>query len=222
MGAYARVRVEEDPEPLEIALRTSLLSADLVLPGRERVDVVGAVLRLDGMTPAPVPGRVVRQATSSASGVVAVERLPHGSYDLWVLHADHGFEHRPDFEVGGAQGTSGMSIRLRPPLRCAGRVDEAKLGVEVPRTSEVVLVREPDEFGIAQTRVGVVDAQGGFVVEGLLPGSYAVEIRCAVRVAARGGGWLLLPPSQTSVRVNCPPMTIGETDRSGVVLDRRR
>ncbi len=215
----ARLELGTDPSPIEVDVRTEPISAQLTTASGRRAG--GVEVRLEGETATAPVGRVVTSLRADASGFVAMDHLPNGSYVLTVTDPERGWLRMRHFAVGPTRVTTGASFALNPLLRMAGDIDERAIGIDVPRTSELDFERvEPD--GVSVKHTAVCGEGGDFLAEGLLPGRYRVTLRAARRIQRADGSSVLVTPSASGIVVPLGDVDVPEHDVAGAVLGSRR
>jgi Carboxypeptidase regulatory-like domain/PDZ domain len=226
-SAHASAAVETDEQgrfSLWVARGNATIDviADGYAPARQRSRSPGQIevfltpesslagVVVDATTEQPVPGAIVavevgRHETApdvrditDAQGRFRLEHLTPGRYTV-AARVEHGYGRSPgSLLVGLGQHVDGATIKLFPAQRVAGRVviassrkDCADANVALrggPRVVAVDLRAQPD---------------GGYIADGIIPGTYTVSVRCAGYV----------------VRDSYPPIVVEDRDVTGLAWE---
>ncbi|HET6282891.1 MAG TPA: carboxypeptidase-like regulatory domain-containing protein [Polyangia bacterium] len=131
---------------------------------------VVALLSGGGVTSSPIIW------TADSEGEFAQDRFGKGTYYLWARHGEMLVYPPVKIEIEEASLAAAIELKLsHRGARVRGQLSAARGGRLAQETRAVLLGRSP--LALPRKAVGEIDAQGRFVVTGVLPGRYELTVR---------------------------------------------
>lgn len=216
-------------------VRSAIVEGVVSSPDGSPVQSVGLSLDPDGPRVDTSLGMAIRSNPPDASGRFSFLGVTPGKY---VLTARSGARGRGAAESGvpiapmwartnvvvDGQDVRGLTLTLRPTLRLSGRLTFDGASLAPPSNLTQMRVSLTPEMGMSLESLtgailsagasGVVNADGSFLLTGLMPGRYKIQ----VSTGAGGAGWTLRSALLSGRDLVDVGVDMGEEDLAGVAV----
>ena len=199
---YPKATAIESASLIEVAAGASTPDLEIQLQRAETFHIRGKVegLQANALQQAPMLSLTPRGTSqhsglgrtvpAQADGSFTIDKVPSGSYTLWLLGSYAGGQNpnwrgarsrvlgRQDVDVNAAD-VSELSLALMPPINLTGQVTQVNApagNTGQGQPFRVMLTSAAGQPGMSALGPVPVDANGGFSLQNLEPGAYMVRL----------------------------------------------